>query len=294
MDHAEVRERLELAAVEPGGLDRVAAGDTPDAAAIAGHLAGCPSCTEEARRLDRVAPLVRDAALSVPPDDLRARTLSLVRTVGRPRGATGGLSAEAAAAVELHPTAGSLSPAADRPPVVVSAALGSTTHRRPFRWPTAVAAVVALALLVGGGVFAVGVTQRLQAELSALAELNTATLRVSARPDATRVELVGAAGTGGPGKGTLLFSPATAELVVSAPSLTEPAPGQRYACWITRPDGTRARMGDMEFGGGLAYWTGWDEKLRDAGPGTKFGVTLVGADGRPVDGDTLTGSVERG
>ena len=41
IDHAEVRERLELAAVEPGELDRLAAGDTVDSAAIAGHLAGC-------------------------------------------------------------------------------------------------------------------------------------------------------------------------------------------------------------------------------------------------------------
>ena len=38
----------------------------------------------------------------------------------------------------------------------------------------------------------------------------------------------------------------------------------------------------MEFGGGLAYWTGWDDKLHDAGPGTTFGVTLVDADGQPV------------
>ena len=56
MDHAEVRERLELAAIEPGELDRLAAGDTPDAAAIAGHLAGCPACAEEAHRLARLVP----------------------------------------------------------------------------------------------------------------------------------------------------------------------------------------------------------------------------------------------
>ena len=51
IDHADVRELLELAAAEPGGLDRLAAGDTVDAAAVAGHLVGCPSCAEEARRL---------------------------------------------------------------------------------------------------------------------------------------------------------------------------------------------------------------------------------------------------
>ena len=33
MEHREARELLELAAVEPTGLDRLAAGDTPDAGA---------------------------------------------------------------------------------------------------------------------------------------------------------------------------------------------------------------------------------------------------------------------
>ncbi len=285
-DHAEVRERLELAAVEPGGLDRLAAGDTPDAALIAGHLAGCPSCSDEARRLARLSPLVRDAALTFPPDDLRERTLSLVREVGRPR-------AGASAAAASVATVGVAAPESATDSWTAAPA-SRAARRRTVRWPAAIAAVVAFALLVGGGVFALGAAQRLQAESAALAELNTATLRVSALPDATRVDLVDAKGAQESSQGTLLFSPATAELVISAPSLTQPSAGQRYACWITRPDGSRARMGDMEFGGGLAYWTGWDDKLHDAGPGTKFGVTLVGADGRPVDGDTLVGMVDRG
>ena len=54
MDHDAAREQLELAAVEPGGLDRLMAGDTPTAQAVAGHLAGCPACTEELGRLQRV------------------------------------------------------------------------------------------------------------------------------------------------------------------------------------------------------------------------------------------------
>ena len=47
MDHDAVREQMELAAVEPDGLERLMAGDTPTAQAVAGHLAGCPACTEE-------------------------------------------------------------------------------------------------------------------------------------------------------------------------------------------------------------------------------------------------------
>ena len=44
MDHTEARELLEDAAVEPGGFERLTAGDTPNAALLAGHLAGCIEC----------------------------------------------------------------------------------------------------------------------------------------------------------------------------------------------------------------------------------------------------------
>src|SRR6185295_16671921 len=51
----EVGERMGLAALEPEGLDRLMAGDTLDAAAVATHLAGCPACREELGRLRRTA-----------------------------------------------------------------------------------------------------------------------------------------------------------------------------------------------------------------------------------------------
>ena len=279
IDHADVRERLELAAVEPGGLDRLAAGDTVDAAAIAGHLAGCPSCAEEARRLAEVAPVIGEVARSVPPDALRERTLTLVRETGRPR----------ARAAAVTPTAGSV--VAEAMP---GSASGGRPRRRSFGWSTAIAAVVAIALLAGGGLLVVRLVDQLSGEAEALAELNTATLRVSAHLDATRVHLVGPSDPSVAGTGTLLFSPASTELVISAPGLAQPPSGQRFACWLTRPDGSRARMGYMDFGGGLAYWTGWDDKLHDAGPGTTFGVTLVDADGKPVGaGDVLVGTVSQ-
>ena len=87
MDHAEVRERLELAALEPGGSIVSLRATRPMRPPIAGHLAGCPACAEEAHRLARLVPLVREAAQTIPPEALRAQTLDLVRTVGRPRGA---------------------------------------------------------------------------------------------------------------------------------------------------------------------------------------------------------------
>ena len=67
MDHDAAREELELAALEPGGLDRLMAGDTALAQAVAAHLAGCPSCTEELVRLQRSAPLVRSVVREMPP-----------------------------------------------------------------------------------------------------------------------------------------------------------------------------------------------------------------------------------
>ena len=82
MDHDAVREQMELAAVEPDGLERLMAGDTPTAQAVAGHLAGCPACTEELGRLQRSAALVRETVRALPPADLRARTLAAVRAEG--------------------------------------------------------------------------------------------------------------------------------------------------------------------------------------------------------------------
>ena len=85
MDHDEVLETLEIAAAEPGGLDRLMAGDTPTAIAVAGHLAGCPTCTAELGRLGRDAAVIRDAIATTPSPDLRDRTLAHVRAHGAPR-----------------------------------------------------------------------------------------------------------------------------------------------------------------------------------------------------------------
>ncbi len=93
MDHDDVLEEIELAAVEPGGLARLMAGDTPVAAAVVGHLAGCERCAEELRRMSRAAPLLRDVVRTTPPADLRDRTLAYVREYGRPRGDEAGVAA---------------------------------------------------------------------------------------------------------------------------------------------------------------------------------------------------------
>src|SRR5215210_1599110 len=90
MDHAEARELLELAATEPGGFERLMAGDTAEAAALAGHLAGCAECADEMTRLRRTGAVVREIVRTTPPPDLRRRTLDLVAAVGRDRSGTTG------------------------------------------------------------------------------------------------------------------------------------------------------------------------------------------------------------
>ncbi len=86
MECSEVREILEIATVEPGGFDRLTAGDTPEAATVAGHLAACPACAEELARLHRADSILRPILATMPSFELRARVLDQVRAVGRDRG----------------------------------------------------------------------------------------------------------------------------------------------------------------------------------------------------------------
>jgi Anti-sigma-K factor rskA len=266
IDHGTVREQLELAAVQPGGLDRLAAGDTPEAAAVAGHLAGCPSCTAEADRLRASAGLIRQAVLETPPPELRARTLELIRTVGLVRGQP------AAAAISISSV--------------------TVIRRRSFRTialPLGIAAAIVIAIagtaaLVGSrsdpGLMA---SQETSAELARVASW---TLRVGAEPDVKRVALAGAAGS--PAHGTLLFSPTSTDLVVVASGLAPAPSGQEYRCWVLLK-GSRVEVGRMDLGGGLAYWVGPVAGLVSPPAGTPFGVSLAAINGPLVPGDPVIG-----
>src|SRR3954471_24352589 len=86
MDHADALERIEIAAAEPNGLERLMAGDTADAAAVAGHLAGCPDCTAELARSRRTSAIAREVISSAPDPSLRGRTLAYVQAAGVSRG----------------------------------------------------------------------------------------------------------------------------------------------------------------------------------------------------------------
>ena len=271
MDHAEVRELLEDAAIEPGGLERLMAGDTPSASLVAGHLAGCPDCAEELERLRRSVELIAPAIRSVPPPELRERTLAYVAAVGRPRGAAAAVAtavAEPGPAPSLHPV-----------PVAASAPLQapvSIAARRSLRLAPLLGLAAALVLAISGGAFVANASRdaesRLQAaELDALGDVARGTIRLDAQPDVQRVALAGS--TAGP-TGELIFSPTSTEVVVVADGLTPAASGHEYRCWVEQ-DGKRLPIGKMFFGGSVAYWVGPVPALATLRGPAMFGVSLI-------------------
>lgn len=281
MDHDTTREQLELAAVEPGGLDRLVAGDTATAQAVAGHLAGCLSCTAELGRLQRASTLIREVAREIPPADLRERTLATVRAAGVARGAgadvgIGDDESAVAVATGASPAAGAL------PTVGPTSAAVQARSRSALGWVAAVAAAVVLSVAATSVIVGGRVDERLASQartIGALEKVTSATLVITSQPDVRRVALSGAE----PGlAGSLLFSPSTSELVVVATGLTPPPAGQEYRCWVEQA-GERQGVGKMFFSEGLAYWVGPVSAIRGLVGEATFGVSLVDLDG--VDPD---------
>ena len=285
MDHDEVREQLELAATEPAGIDRLIAGDTPLAAAIAAHLAGCSSCTDELDRLRRAAIIIGDAVRTTPPPELRERTLAFVREVGRIR--------DPAPEAALAPVAAAVGAA----PVAVAAATAPTGSRRGFAWVGAIAAAVLIAVAAttfvldrqSGNQLAAAQEDLAAAreESAGLAHVTAATLALSGEPDAENVRLAGTDDRWG----RVVYSADKGELAIIASGLTEPAGDREYRCWV-EIDGQRTPVGKMFFGGDLAYWAGPAETIDDLPAGATFGVSLVDTAGSDVgEPPVLTGDV---
>ena len=285
MDHETTREQLELAALEPGGLDRLVAGDTASAQAVAAHLAGCPSCTAELGRLQRASTLIRDVAREIPPADLRERTLATVRAAGVPRGAGADAAVgddESAVAVPTgaSPAAGAL-PSVDRTSPAVRA-----RSRSALGWVAAIAAAVVLSVAATSVIVGGRVDERLASQartIGALEKVTSATLVITSEPDVRRVALSGAE----PGlAGSLLFSPSTSELVVVATGLTPPPAGQEYRCWVEQA-GERQAVGRMFFSEELAYWVGPVPAIKGLVGEATFGVSLVDLDGVDQDPEPI-------
>jgi hypothetical protein len=271
MDHSEVRELLEDAAIEPDGLERLMAGDTAQASIVAGHVAGCPDCAEELERLHRSVAMIRPTVRAVPPPELRERTLAYVAAVGRPRGAQAvAQSAPAPQPTDPHVPERSAALAAPIP-------LGAGPHSRSNRlgWLAAMAAELIVA--VSGTAVVVNTTSEtrasaLSAEIEALGDVTRWTLRVDSQTDVRRLQLASATGTAT--SASLVYSPSSTELVIVADQLAAPIAGKEYRCWI-EVDGKRSSIGRMFFGGQLAYWVGKVSQVAGVAPGAKFGVSLV-------------------
>jgi hypothetical protein len=270
MDHADAREALEVAAAEPDGLDRLMAGDTPAAAAVAGHLAGCDECAALLVALRRDASRIAAVVRTTPPADLRERTLAYVAQVGRPRG-------EAAMATMQSPG-----------PIAVA---NVARPRAPLGGLAAIAAALVVAVAGTGFVVAAqrdaAIAQRdaeLTRQTDQLAALNRITaraIRIAAEPDARQVAL---RGDDAALVGSIVFSATSGELAVVVDGLTDPPDGKEFRCWL-EVDGERRPVGRMFFGGKTSFWAGpVDQPLADV---TRFGVTLVDAGGTSLDGDPV-------
>ena len=283
MEHDDVRIALELAAVEPGGLDRLAAGDTGEAAALAGHLAGCAGCMDELTRLRRADMLLRPALATSAPPELRARTLAYVRAVGRERGAPAttapmlGHADVASARLSASPEV----PPAPRIPAAVP------RRARRGAWPAAVAAALVIGL--GGGFLVAGGGAAPEAGdvAAAFTEVSRQSAALLAAPDAAQVVLADAAGVA---RGTVIVAPTTGRMVATAVDLPDPGAGREYRCWV-EVGGSRTRLGTMWLTRSVAWWSGPAALPANLGPGARFGVSLVAVgSGEPGD-PVLTGGL---
>jgi hypothetical protein len=287
MEHETTIEAIEVAALEPGGLDRLMAGDTETSRAVAAHLAGCEACSATLVDVHRDALVIADVVATTPRTELKARTLALVRRSGVARGAdvaAAEVAVDPATGFAAEPTAGSELELAATPPASVPPA---SSRRANLGWVASIAATVLLSV----GLTTAVVADRSQAELAAQAEttddlehITTSAMAVGAEPDATSVELAGT--TDAALQGSVLFSPSSTDLVVVATGMTEPPADQEYMCWMDAGSG-RVRIGKMFFGGDLAYWAGPSEAIAGLdGPAT-FGVSLVDVGSSETDAEPV-------
>jgi hypothetical protein len=303
MDHAEVRDQLDQAAVEPGLLAALGA-------AAFGHLSVCSECLAEYRALERIADAFALSAAEEPAgtaapgaaaalvagrerasDDLRDRTLAFVRAHGVARGASAPVAA----------TSG----ATDRPaldsaarPTLASAdelARGPAARRPWFArlsaapaWITLAAAAVLVVGVAAAGLGLVNQRDAVVAERAGLAAVTAAVDEIVRQPDHRSVALTPVGeGTAG---GSITWSPATGGVVVLSNGLPAPAAGAVYKCWIEQ-GGQRAASWDMAFSDGVAYWSGSASGWGGNVPyGARFGISLDQVGGTSPGAPLLVGT----
>jgi hypothetical protein len=271
MLHADVVERLEAAAVHRGGMLSLARDASPDAAAVRDHLAGCAPCRQEAVAL-RVAAIGLDAVAADdvgPAPEARDRILAAVRTTGmpRPQPASPVLPAPASlpAATVSAPRRMRPTPAPARPP-------------RPL-WLGLAAAAALLLFVLGaalGGALGLAPGSGPAPSPPEIASVVQAVDRVLAADGRRTARLRDGEGRAA---GSVLFDPATREMVVVSAAL-EPS-ADTYHCFVER-DGRREWVGYMHQDGDASWWVGPVEEPRDLGTSGDRFVVVRGEDGPVV------------
>jgi hypothetical protein len=276
MEHAEALELLELAAIEPDGFNRLAAGDTPESAMLAGHLAGCQECSAELERLRRSSALIRDAVRTTAPPELKERTLAFVAAVGRDRTAIAATPAGAPVAIAVAAPGPAAPPRAAEPVSIDDARRSQDRWHRP---PGAVGRYRrgrdrdctcrhAAADRRARRTRRSRISSR---PVNALAKAAAWSLQIQGEPNAERVALVSTTGDADV-TGTITYAPGANRLVVLAQGLEEPPAGTEYRCWV-ESGGQRVAIGKMFFAGDVAFWVGEVPDIDQAGEDATFGVS---------------------
>ena len=251
MDHDEVLEQLELAAVEPDGLD---AADGRRHAAGRGRRRVTWWAAMRAPRSSagcgRAAPLLRDvvrthAAAGPARADARLRADEAQRPsparIGRRACDRRGRAASSTAPIGRHASGRAASAAVAADPALGREPSPRRSSCRSRRRRSSSPA---------------GSTEQLAAQDRAIAGLEAvtrATIAITADADAQRVALAATDGAETPA--SLLFSPTTTKLVVVANGLDQPPAGSEYRCWV-RSTATRRTSGGCSSRDDLAFWVG--------------------------------------
>ena len=288
MDHADALERIELAAVEPDGLDRLMAGDTPDAAAVAGHLAGCPACTAELARIRRTA---TDRARG----DLRPRRTRAPRPDARLRPAAGVPRGVAATSPQAPAPVVGIVDAPPAAPVELAVARERRTMTR-LRYAV-VALAAALVIAIGSGVVIAGAPPRPRRSSPSGRTRSRSSRRRTARrsastaqPDAQRVALRRRPRRRRRPSARCCSRPRRAS---SSSSRATSARGRRPGVRLLGRGRTASatRLGKMYWAGDLWTWAGTATGLADLPAGATFGVSLGPIGGGGDSTQVLAGSL---
>ena len=239
------------------------AGDTPDAIALAGHLAGCDGCTRSSAgcgasssrsaRSSRPSPRPSCAHgrwRSWPPSVGRERTVGPRASppVPRPpsRSAAGGRHLEPTLPMPTSHGPTRTEPSArSRCSVPLRAAAAAVLASPPRAPPPSPSPRSARRL-----------TSPALGRIDGLAEVRRGRRGLNAEPRAPHITLVDTARTRRPAIGSpRVLAGEPGDLVVVAAACPSRPPGREYRCWVTWT-GIASALGKMYFTADIAYWVG--------------------------------------